>query len=200
MPKLTNKYLAESREQLRHVIRKAGPVSDQALNDLIAAYEPCYFPKRSLVIREKEANAYLYFIYKGLVRAYYVREEKEINHWFDSDGDFIGNLYYVMKGKVSTHNYEVLENTWMLRVPHTEMKKLYAKYPELESIAKRFVEQYYINSMNQVIDIKSLSAESRYKNFLRQFDGLVRRIPQKHIANYLSITQETLSRLKAKKA
>jgi CRP-like cAMP-binding protein len=175
-------------------------VSEADLSEIISLFEPVYFTKKSYIIKEQEENKYMYFIYKGLVRVFYVIDDKQINHWFDSEGDFIGNLYYVTTGYPSFHNYETLENTWLLRAKHSDLNKLFKRVPIAEHIARKFMELYYVENLHQVMDMKSLSADTRYENFIKRFSNLVARIPQKHIANYLGLTQETLSRIRSKRS
>lgn len=49
----------------------------------------------------------------------------------------------------------------------------------------------------RLIDNLSLSAEQRYNSFRKLYPFLVNKLPQKHIASYIGVTPEFLSKMKA---
>ena len=137
MPRLIQKYYKESQEHLKLKLKVIADIPESVLDEIVQLFEPIYATKKSFIIKENEENAYMYFLHKGLVRVYYHTDDKEINHWFDSEGSFIGNLYFVVTGNPSIHSYEALENTWLLRAKHVDIGKLYRRSPEAERIAKK---------------------------------------------------------------
>ena len=52
--------------------------------------------------------------------------------------------------------------------------------------------------MKKTYDLLYLSAEERYHLFIKENNDLLNRVPLKYIASFLGITQETLSRMRAK--
>ena len=57
---------------------------------------------------------------------------------------------------------------------------------------------HYLESMRVSRNMLYLSVEERLKIFVEERSSLFNRVSQKHIASYLGITQETLSRLRSK--
>ena len=56
----------------------------------------------------------------------------------------------------------------------------------------------YVNNTNKLMTLLTLNATERYKQLLAQNPFIVNRLPNKVVASYLNISQETLSRLKSK--
>ncbi|MFT4536532.1 MAG: CRP-like cAMP-binding protein [Saprospiraceae bacterium] len=61
-----------------------------------------------------------------------------------------------------------------------------------------FLQQVYVDLVERIEDIQFHTAHERYKNLLKKQPQILQRVPLKHISSYLGITQETLSRIRAK--
>ena len=68
----------------------------------------------------------------------------------------------------------------------------------MEHLGRVMIQAYYAAFIKKTYDVLSLSADDRYQLFVKENSGLLNRISLKYIASYLGITQETLSRLRAK--
>lgn len=75
--------------------------------------------------------------------------------------------------------------------------------PKSSSVAafvKKMVDKLYLRKEKKELELLKSSAEERYLHFLTDYPGLVQRVPQYHIASYLGITPESLSRIRSKLA
>ena len=68
----------------------------------------------------------------------------------------------------------------------------------IESAARKVIEQYYVKYVERVHHLKGLPADEKYHLFQKHYGDFVHRIPLKYVADYLGITSETLSRIRAK--
>lgn len=57
-------------------------------------------------------------------------------------------------------------------------------------------ETSFIEKQKQQIELLTKTADERYKILQEHFPNIEQRIAQKHIASYLGITQQSLSRLR----
>ncbi|MBK6342716.1 MAG: hypothetical protein IPF41_09030 [Flavobacteriales bacterium] len=62
------------------------------------------------------------------------------------------------------------------------------------------IEDQFVELQQRMLLRNASSAEQRYEHFVTHHPGLVARLPNVHIASYLGVTPEFLSRLRAKKA
>jgi len=53
-------------------------------------------------------------------------------------------------------------------------------------------------SEQRLYSIRMLRAPERYRYLIDNFSELVQRVPSKYLASYLSVSEETLSRIKSK--
>ena len=165
------------------------------VNELIEEFEVVVFPKNKLIYRAGGFSDSIYFICKGLVRVYY---EKEITNLFVTENNIVIGAYSIITGQKNYSNYEAFEETIVLKLKYAELEKYYAKYHSLEHLGRILVEKYYCAFMKKTYDVLFLSAEERYQLFIKDHSDLLNRVPLKHIATFLGIQKETLSRLRSK--
>ena len=185
-------------EQLKAVAQKMSDIPDIDLTDFLKIFSLKRFPKRAVVIDKTNSTEKLFFIISGLVRIYYVKEDKEITNWFIEENNFFAASYSLFTGEPNEYIYEALEDLEVLYCDYADMEKLYQAHHAYEHIGRKMIEYYYSVFLKKSYDVMFLSAEERYQNILDQHPEWMNRIPLKHIASYLGITQETLSRLRAK--
>ncbi|MFP4114257.1 MAG: hypothetical protein ACOC2Y_05130 [Spirochaetota bacterium] len=63
----------------------------------------------------------------------------------------------------------------------------------------KIIRPYYVRKCDRERELLTLDAISAYETFLAQFPGLAERLPLYHIAGYLGISPETLSRIRKKR-
>ncbi|MNR16719.1 hypothetical protein D3C85_1333380 [compost metagenome] len=73
---------------------------------------------------------------------------------------------------------------------------MYLKYMDFNFIGRKLTEYYYIRNEIQANDLRMLSAKERYEQLLKRSPQLFQRVSLGHIASYLGISQETLSRIR----
>ncbi len=89
-----------------------------------------------------------------------------------------------------------LEDTRVLSISYKDLEQLYTDHPFMERIGRKITEFYHKRS-----DIKSYilypkKPAERYARFLEYRPDIVERVSQKHLASFLGLREETLSRLK----
>ena len=60
------------------------------------------------------------------------------------------------------------------------------------------IELYYVMFIKRSNEVCFLSAEEKYDTFMKEQSEMLNRVSLRNIASYLGISQETLSRLRAK--
>jgi FixJ family two-component response regulator len=70
--------------------------------------------------------------------------------------------------------------------------------PEWEKFYRSYLENAYVTNTNRLMSFITMDATERYRQLLSQSPIIVKRLPNKMVASYLNISQETLSRLKSK--
>ncbi len=154
--------------------------------------------KKEIFIKTESYSDKIYFIIKGMVRVFYEKENKEITSVLLVEGGVLAGSYSYITGDKNFCNYQALEDTTVLWLSNNELEILYKKYHSIERLGRVIIEKYYASFMKKSYDVLFLSAEERYNTFVINHRELFNRISLKYIASYLGISQETLSRLRAK--
>jgi CRP-like cAMP-binding protein len=92
----------------------------------------------------------------------------------------------------------VLEDCELIQIPYSHLQQLYNDFPETERIGRILTENYYVKLEGRLMSLQFTSAKERYELLMTNNPSIIQRAPLGYIASYLGITQETLSRIRAK--
>ncbi len=139
----------------------------------------------------------LFFIEKGLLRGFYFKEDKEITNWFAQEGEFATCFYSFIAQKNSFETIQAIEDCELVKLSNTTLQNIYTKFIETERIGRIITENYYIKLEERLLSLQFKTAKERYKYLVDTKPSLLQRASLGHIASYLGISQETLSRMRA---
>ncbi|WP_206531771.1 MULTISPECIES: Crp/Fnr family transcriptional regulator [Sphingobacterium] len=159
------------------------------------------YKKRMFVLQEGDVCQHLNFVLCGCLRMY-KDDENGSPHilLFATEGSWINDLDSYYQEKKSLLNIDVLENAELLQISRQDIVKLYLNAPKFDRIFRILTEKNLVLLQNRMLENISLSAEDRYYNFLSNHPDLINRIPQVHIASYLGVSAEFISRLRSRRA
>lgn len=141
----------------------------------------------------------LFFVAKGLVRAFVVDDGKDITTWLTDENDFIGNIRNPGTFKPTfEEQYQALEDSELLVLPYRVIDDMYTLFPEANVLARKLLAIQYHMSQERSILSRIPSAEARYKQFKIGHPTIRSRVPLKFLASYLGMRIETLSRIRKK--
>jgi CRP/FNR family transcriptional regulator, anaerobic regulatory protein len=175
------------------------PVSKELKNDLVKSLLIEQLPKKTLLLKEGHVFSKMYFIEKGLARAYYFDEDKEITSWFMKEGDFVISVHSFYKQAPSKENIELLEDAVLASITYAQLQELYKKHLEFNFISRVLTEHYYSLSEERIFAMRQMTAQHRFDFFNKAYPEILSRVPLKQIATFLRMTPETLSRLRAQR-
>lgn len=138
----------------------------------------------------------IYFIESGIARIYYYKDGTDITELFAFEGNIIARVESLFTGRPSQKAIQTLEDSEIIAINAVQLFKLYDSYPQIERLFRLIFENAYVDTVNRIESIQFHSAEERYLSLMKETD-IVKRIPLKHVASYLGITQVSLSRIRA---
>ena len=138
----------------------------------------------------------IYFITKGVARIYYFKDGIDITEQFFFENNIIARIESLFTGKPSRKAIQILEDAEIIAINSTQLFKLYDTFPEIERLFRKIFESAYVETVNRIEGIQFHSAEERYNALLNEAPNLLMRVPLKHVASYLGITQVSLSRIR----
>lgn len=137
-----------------------------------------------------------HFCVQGLFRLYYLLEDgREYTAGFTMEQDYATSYAAMITGQPSAYTIEALEESTVIRIPHTLLEQLTLDSHGWERFVRIAVERLYIRKEQRERELLYASARERYDACLRKYPGLEQRVPQYHIASYIGVSPVSLSRL-----
>lgn len=168
---------------------------------LLACFEQEEGIKGHFLHRQGKVCKHLWFLEKGVARYFHTDESgKETNDWFAFEGEVMTISGSVFKAAPADESIQLLENAVYYRIAYADLQALMAADHALCLWYLGLLEQQYMLQMeDRLMDLQYLSARERYEKLLRRVPNILQRISLGHIASFLNITQESLSRIRAGK-
>ena len=138
----------------------------------------------------------IYFLKSGIARIYYYKDGNDITESFAFENNLIARVESLFTGRPSQKAIQIIEDAEIIAINATQLFKLYDSNRNIERLFRLIFEKAYVDTVNRIESIQFHTAEERYNHLLHETDYL-QKIPLKHIASLLGITQVSLSRIRA---
>jgi CRP/FNR family transcriptional regulator, anaerobic regulatory protein len=167
------------------------PMSDELTQKIMSITRITSHPKKTILLKEGS------LVISGLVRSYYLNEEKEITSRIMDEGFIITSWISFYTRKPGNEYLETIEDTILACVHYNDIQNLYEEFPEFNIIGRKQVEYSFYMSELRTRMLHKHTAEEKYKFFLENHPNLLQRVALKHVATYLGMNEETLSRVRS---
>jgi CRP-like cAMP-binding protein len=185
-------------EKLIDRLNSLNPMSE-VLSDRIRAITKIEnYTAGSFILKEGQVCNKASMIVKGLARSYYINEGRDITSRFMDEGFIITSWISYYTQKPSNEFIEAAEDTIIACIEYKDIQKVYSEFPESNIIGRKQTEYAFYLSEQRTQLLRKHTAEEKYKFFLENNPSLLQRVPLKHIATYLGMNEETLSRVRSK--
>ncbi|MEM1320286.1 MAG: cyclic nucleotide-binding domain-containing protein [Bacteroidota bacterium] len=172
------------------------PLNKEGLEELLGSFKMRHISKGRILLNEGEQEQSLRFLNRGLIREYYISNKKEININFYTRPQFITDFSSFMHSHATRKNQESLSELELLELGKEKFMALLEKY----SCGKSFINLTFQKLLQQKelfeYNRATKEAEQLYKELQIYKAQWLQQIPQYHIASYLGVTPETLSRIR----
>ncbi|WP_259067875.1 Crp/Fnr family transcriptional regulator [Mucilaginibacter sp. X4EP1] len=183
-------------KQFLDYLHKITPLSADAQAAIVAKLQKAAYSKGEVLIKELSKCEHLFFIEKGLARAYYFKQGKEITDWFGLENSVIGPVVRHFPTKTGMHSVELLEDTVVISISFYDLQELYDKYHEIERLGRMIAIQTILSMQQKIDSMQFLTAKQRYHDFVKAYPSLLQRVSLGDIASYLGMNQVTMSRIR----
>lgn len=163
------------------------------------AFKTEELPKGHQLLSPGSFSQKVFYVEKGIVRTYYVKDGKDITHSFILEGSFFVSIESAFFDTPSPYGAEVLEQATIRTILYQDLEKVIDGSQALQKLSRLVMIGAVKTFSDKLYSIQFQSAQERYKSMLERFPDIMLRVPLGHIASYLGITQETLSRIRAGK-
>jgi len=157
-------------------------------------------PKGEVLIREGQIVKKTFFVTSGCLRSYCIdKNGKEHTLLFAIKDWWISDFIAIHNNEFATLTVECLTESKVIEFNAKELDGIHARFPEFEPYQRHNLERHIVSLHKRILNQLQLSAVERYDLFLSQYPDIEQHTRNFHIASYLGITQQSLSRIRLEK-
>lgn len=186
-------------EKLLNSLNKIYPLSLKQQEEICNTFEFQNLPRDTILLKVGEVCNHTHFIVEGLARSSYKKDSKEFVTWLGFEGEFVHSAQSFLLREPSLESIVLISDCKLLSLSHPNLELLYEKDPIWNKVGRLLYELHYITLQARLNSHLSMSAAERYDQIYLRHPDILDRVKLVHLASYLGMTPETLSRLRANK-
>ena len=171
--------------------------SEKEGNSIEGKLKKLNLKKGTTLLKVDETVISQYYVYSGCLRTYFIdKSGKEhtlqfaINDWWISDYTAFFNttkaIMYI----------ETIQDATLYKISRKNMEGLFLEIPQLETFFRKKMEKAFTSFQKRILSSLAQSAKERYLTFINTYPNIEQSVKNYHIASYLGITTESLSRIR----
>ena len=193
---LLNKQQA-TRALYSALCRTAGEPPESQWREFASGLRLRTLDKGEYLVRAGEQARTVSFVCSGLLRMFYLRRDgRELNKSFVCPPGFVGAFEALLSGNESRLSIQTLEPCTLLEIDYALATSFYERDVFWERFGRLLAERLFVKKARREAAFLMDTALQRYELFLVEHPEIAGRIPDYHIASYLGVTPEALSRLR----
>ncbi len=192
-------------EQLRQEVEQLIPICQQEWQQIESLFIYKQFNKGQVIHSAGDVFSQSYYIKSGLARSYLVDASGKELTWqlYFRDDSSAGNNHFLddsvshYEQEPSFLSFEVLEDSTFYMAEIAALDQLFSSDIKFEKLARMYLHKTFFSPMyKRALSALSEDATTRYKRLLKEQPNVFNKVKAYHIASYLGITPQTLSKIR----
>jgi CRP-like cAMP-binding protein len=184
---------------IKQVLSQLVSPPDHELDEFLKLFQIRSIEKGAYFVRAGDRSTELAFVNAGLLRFFYqTTDGKEFNKSFVAENQFTAAYSAFLTDMPARFSIQALEECHLLICDLHMVVNMFDRHDCWERLGRILAEQLFIKKEAREAEFLLDDAETRYRNFQKQYPGLEGRVAQYHVASYLGITPVALSRIRKK--
>ncbi|MDT7831074.1 Crp/Fnr family transcriptional regulator [Flavobacteriaceae bacterium S356] len=181
---------------MKEIIQSTINLSDEIYELFLNSSKRKEVKKNQILFKPNRATSKILFLEKGLLRGYKNIDGKDYTHHFYFPNWFATDFESFLTKKPSQICIETLTESVYYEFNKKDLINLYKNYHQLEKLGRIISERAYLSTVEKLSNMQTLDLKQRYKSLVIKNPELFQKVPQKHIASYLGVSEQSLSRIK----
>lgn len=185
------------RDVARDIARIYCTLSPMGIQALASILVPIKMQKGELLFPEGKVCSAMYYVDRGMVRQFYYKNGKDVTEHFSYEGRIVFCIESFLKQEPSRLFVEMLENSLLYAIPYEDLHVMMTHNSEIQMLYQKILEHALMSSQEHADSQRFENAAERYERLLTNKPEIILRAPMLHIASFLQMTPETLSRVRS---
>ena len=138
----------------------------------------------------------LSFLESGMFRMYCLSGGKEINMHFFAENDFMADYGSLLSQEPARYSIQALEASRVVCFSHELLQEAFGRSKNWERLGRLMAERFAGIFAERLETFLFMDGRQRYLYLMEENPGIFDRVPQYHLASYLGMERETLSRIR----
>jgi CRP-like cAMP-binding protein len=188
----------EAYHQLWEYFNRIVPFTREEFNQITDFAKPYRLKKGEIVYEQGNIPSYGGFILEGSMRNFYKTddEQDDITVGFKFEKSCFADVRSIFYHEPAITSLETLEDALIIRLERPNYLHLFDSCNAFAKLMLLLMEHRYNELINETIKRKNEQAEERYLKMLKEYPGILQRVPQRYVASYLGIKPQSLSRIR----
>jgi len=183
-------------DDLRDYFEHVFTLNDIQWNELKQHLRVREYKKKEIILAAGDTECYFSFVLSGSVGYFMNTGEKDVCFEILLDKEFFLSLLSFIKGVPSEFSIHCFEDTKVISIHKQHFLSFFSAEQTRKDVKELSAEAMMIRLQKRVISLTCESVDERYRSLIEKNPKIVQRIPLIHIASYISITHETLNRMR----
>jgi len=171
--------------------------SQEEANIIESKLEKLNLKKGTTLLKADETVVNQYYVYNGCLRTYFIdKSGKEHTLQFAIKDWWISDYTAFFTTTKAIMNVESIQDATLYKISKKNMEDLFNEIPQLETFFRKKMERAFASFQKRILSSLAQSAKEKYVSFISTYPNIEQSVKNYHIASYLGITTESLSRIR----
>lgn len=187
----------KNKSELLLGIYKDISLTEEEFKNVASKFELITLDKGERLIKVGDTVYHQYYVYDGCLRSYLLDNVgKEHTLQFAVKDWWISDYIAYFSSSSAIMSIECIQKSTVLKVSRKSMEQLYLQIPKIATFNRAKLEKAYVYLQMRVLKKLSTTAKERYISFINTYPNIEQIVKNYHIASYLGIATESLSRIR----
>lgn len=183
-------------DTLLHSIKSIITLAPDEIDIITLLFEEKIYKKGDFFLAEGQICKHVGFVVNGLLRYYINHDGEEKTYGFSRENNYVCNYESFIPKTPSSKIIQTLEDCKILVISYDNLQIFFARVAGGERFGRIVIEQVFMQILQDVSSFYTDTPELRYERFIRNHADLQQRISQYHIASFVGVKPQSLSRIR----
>lgn len=172
-------------------------LSTRSVEEFAAIMERKEYDKGAIILNHGEVSRSMFIVQKGIIRQFYYKDGRDITEHFSCEISIASCIESLFLKQPTNVLVEAIEPSVVYLLDYAKFEQLCDQYADINQLFRRILEYKLVVSQRKADSWRFETSHERYERFCIEYPSVAARASVAHIASYLLMTPETLSRVRS---